>query len=40
MRDGLEGELVIEVADAGHYVHEEGADEVAAFLIANKAIWQ
>jgi len=40
LRDGLNGEIVIEVADAGHYVHEEGADEVAAFLIANKAIWQ
>ena len=40
LRDGLQGEIVIEVADAGHYVHEEGADEVAAFLIANKAIWQ
>jgi len=40
LRDGLEGEIVIEVADAGHYVHEEGADEVAAFLIANKNIWR
>jgi pimeloyl-ACP methyl ester carboxylesterase len=40
LRDGLQGEIVVEVADAGHYVHEEGAEEVAAFLIANKGIWQ
>ena len=40
LREGLQGEIVVEVADAGHYVHEEGAAEVAAFLIANKGIWQ
>jgi pimeloyl-ACP methyl ester carboxylesterase len=40
LRDGLKNEIVVEVADSGHYVHEEGAEEVAAFLIANKGIWQ
>ncbi len=31
---------VVRVADSGHYVHEEGAAEVAAGMIAARSLWQ
>ena len=40
LRAGLHDPVVIEVADSGHYVHEEGATESAQGLIRNKKIWQ
>lgn len=39
LRAGLRHHRVVEVADAGHYVHEEGAAESAAGLIANRDLW-
>ena len=39
LRAGLSNHRVIEVADSGHYVHEEGAEESAAGLIQNKDFW-
>ena len=36
----IAGSRLVKIENAGHYVHEEGAEEVAAFLIANKGIWQ
>jgi pimeloyl-ACP methyl ester carboxylesterase len=40
LRAGLRDPVVIEVADSGHYVHEEGAAESAERLIRNRKIWQ
>jgi pimeloyl-ACP methyl ester carboxylesterase len=40
LRAGLRNPTVIEVADSGHYVHEEGAAESAERLIRNRNIWQ
>ncbi|MDH3977509.1 MAG: alpha/beta hydrolase [Gammaproteobacteria bacterium] len=40
LEDGLKNDLTIQVETAGHYVHEEGAEESAAGLIANKSVWQ
>ena len=40
LRAGLRNPVVVEVADSGHYVHEEGAAESAAGLIANRSLWQ
>jgi len=40
LRAGLRNPTVIEVADSGHYVHEEGATESAEGLIRNRALWQ
>ena len=39
LRVGLGDPVIIEVADSGHYVHEEGAAESAAGLIEYRAIW-
>ncbi len=40
--DGLSDTTVkvLRVENAGHYVHEEGADEVAAGMIAAKSFWR
>jgi len=40
LRAGLRRHRVVEVADAGHYVHEEGAAESAAGLIAHRGLWR
>lgn len=40
LRDGLRNPVVIEIADSGHYVHEEGATESAEGLIRNRGLWQ
>lgn len=39
LQAGLSNHRLIEVADSGHYVHEEGAEESAAGLIANIDFW-
>ncbi len=40
LRAGISNHRVIEVADSGHYVHEEGATESADGLIENIDLWQ
>lgn len=42
LRDGLSNTRVsiVEVVDSGHYVHEEGADEVAAAMLEMLADWR
>lgn len=39
LSEGLGEPVVIEVADSGHYVHEEGAEESATGLIARRSVW-
>ncbi len=40
LRAGIRNHRVVEVADSGHYVHEEGAIESADGLIRNLDLWE
>jgi pimeloyl-ACP methyl ester carboxylesterase len=40
LRAGIRDHRVVEVAESGHYVHEEGAIESADGLIRNYDLWQ
>lgn len=39
LRDGFRQNIVFEAPNAGHYVHEESPEVVAAGLIESKALW-